>query len=217
MDSNEKNRRAETQGLSPDGHGPEPESSVWLRWGLIFYAAMGGVALLWRWGFEQEPVWFVSREAAEQGGAPGRNIMLGLLVGGALVLVSQGLTSLTDWGRRLERAMGESLGALKVSHALVLACASSLGEEMLFRGALQPTVGWALASLCFGLVHFVPRRDFLPWTLFAIVAGGILGGLVVWTGNLLAAVVAHAVVNGVNLPILARRYGGQGAPPPGSA
>ena len=217
MDTNDENGLGERDRRSPHGLGAEPESSVWLRWGLIFYAAMVAMALLWRWGIAQEPVWFVSRAAAEQGWAPGRDILLGLLVGGALVLVSQGLTSHTGWGRRLEQAMGESLGSLKVSHALVLAGASSLGEEMLFRGALQPTVGWALASLCFGLVHFVPRRDFLPWTLFAIVAGGILGGLVIWTGNLLAAVVAHAVVNGINLPILVRRYGGREAHRPGSA
>ena len=217
MDTNDENGLGERHELTPQGPGAEHESSVWLRYGLIFYAGMVGLALLWRWGFAQEPVWFVSRAVAEQGGAPGRDILLGLLVGGTLVLVSHGLTSHTGWGRRLEQAMGESLGSLKVSHALILAGASSLGEEMLFRGALQPTVGWALASLCFGLVHFVPRRDFLPWTLFAIVAGGILGGLVIWTGNLLAAVVAHAVVNGINLPILVHRYGGRAAQRPGSA
>ena len=186
---------------------PEPESSAWLCWGLIFYAAMVVVALVWRWGFVGEPVWFVSRAAAEQGAAPARDILLGLVVGGVVVAVSQGLTSRTEWGEGLARAMGQSLGSLKVSHALVLAVASSLGEEMLFRGALQPSVGWGLASLCFGIVHFVPRREFLPWTLFAIVAGGLLGGLVLFTGNLLASVVAHALINGINLPMLIRRYG----------
>lgn len=198
------------------GGAPEPESSAWLRWGLIFYAAMVVVALVWRWGLAGEPVWFVSHAAAERGGAPARDILLGLLVGGGLVAVSQGLTSRTGWGQRLARALGQSLGSLKVSHALVLAAVSGLGEEMLFRGALQPTVGWGLASLCFGIVHFVPRREFLPWTLFAIVAGGILGGLVLFTGNLLASVVAHALINGINLPMLIRDHGPGRSPTPGA-
>ena len=84
---------------------PEAESSAWLRWGLIFYAAMVVVALVWRWGFVGEPVWFVSRAAAEQGAAPARDILLGLVVGGGVVAVSQGLTSRTEWGERLARAI----------------------------------------------------------------------------------------------------------------
>lgn len=192
-----------------------PDSSQWLRWGLIFYSGMAAVALVWRWGFAGESVWFVSAAAAERGGSPGADILLGLLVGAAMVFLSHLLTSRTAWGEQLARAMGASLGSLKVSHALVLALVSGLGEELLFRGALQPTVGWGLASLCFGIVHFVPNRVFLPWTVFAIVAGGILGALVLWTGNLLASVVAHALVNGVNLPILIRRYGPDSSPATG--
>ena len=52
-----------------------------------------------------------------------------------------------------------------------------------------------------------PLIEFLPWTGFAIGAGFLFGALFVWTGNLLAPVTAHVVVNGVNLPRLVRRYG----------
>ena len=64
-----------------------------------------------------------------------------------------------------------------------------------------------MASLVFGLAHFAPNRELLPWTGFAIVAGLLFGVLFWWTGNLIAPVVAHVVVNGINLPLLVNRYG----------
>ena len=125
----------------------------------------------------------------------------------ALIAVSDWTTRKTAWGDELARSMAEALGSLSVPNAILLAFASGLAEELFFRGALQPRVGWVLASLLFGCVHFVPRREFLPWTGFAIGAGFLFGALFVWTGNLVAPVVAHIVVNGVNLPRLVSRYG----------
>ena len=63
------------------------------------------------------------------------------------------------------------------------------------------------ASLVFGLAHFVPRREFLPWTGFAVAAGFLLGALFDATGNLVAPIVAHTTVNAVNLRFLSRAYG----------
>ena len=61
-------------------------------------------------------------------------------------------------------------------------------------------------SLIFGAIHFVPRRAFYPWTIFAIVVGFFFGALFEWTGNLIAPVVAHTLVNAVNLPLLVKQY-----------
>ena len=90
----------------------------------------------------------------------------------------------------MARALGESLGRISVPDALLLAVASGLGEELFFRGALQPRVGLILATVLFGAVHFVPRRELLPWTGFAMVAGLVLGVLFEWTGSVVAPVVA---------------------------
>ncbi len=50
--------------------------------------------------------------------------------------------------------------------------------------------------------------------------GGVLGGLYLNTGHLIAPIAAHVVVNGVNLPRLARRAeeraASGAAPGPGS-
>jgi membrane protease YdiL (CAAX protease family) len=62
----------------------------------------------------------------------------------------------------------------------------------------------------FGLAHFAPRRDLLPWTGFAVAAGFGLGALFEATGNLVAPIVAHASINLVNLRLLALRWRDQG-------
>jgi len=76
---------------------------------------------------------------------------------------------------------------------------------MFFRGALQPAVGIVWASLIFGACHFLPRRELALWSLYAVVMGFAFGWLFETTGHLVAPIAAHALVNGVNLPRLARR------------
>ena len=65
--------------------------------------------------------------------------------------------------------------------------------------------GWLAATVLFAVLHTGPGRAFRVWTLFAVVAGGLFGGLMEWRGNLLAPVIGHFVVNGVNLRRLASR------------
>ena len=164
------------------------------------------IALIWRVGFDHESILFISPQAASQGLSVGRDAVIGLLVGWIAVWVSRWWTEHSHSGEQMARAMAATLGSLSVPNALLLALASGLGEELFFRGALQPRVGWLASSLLFGAVHFVPRREMLPWTGFAIAMGGVLGGLFAWTGNLVAPIVAHVVVNGLNLPFLVSRY-----------
>jgi hypothetical protein len=175
--------------------------------GLLFYGAMAIVAVLWRVGLYREPIFFSSQAFASGELLWLRDLGIGLGVGAAIVVLSNLVTRFTQWGENLARAMAEALGPLSTPDAILLACASGLAEEMFFRGALQPRVGLVLASLLFGIVHFVPRRDFLPWTGFALCAGFVFGALYDATGNLLAPVVAHAVVNGINLPMLVSQHG----------
>ena len=182
---------------------PAPEPERFVRWGLLFYGAMAAVAVGWRIGLQGEPILYASAEAAERGIDPWVDGGLGAAAAAVMLALSHVMTRFTAWGERLARA----LGSLSVGNALLLASASGLAEEMLFRGALQPVVGWIAASVLFGALHFVPRREFLPWTVFAIVAGLLFGALYEWTGNLLAPAIAHVLVNGVNLPRLIREYG----------
>lgn len=185
----------------------DPPGPDFVRMGLLFYGAMAIIAVLWRVGVHHEPIFFSSDAFANAGLFWVRDVGIGLGVGGAVVVLSGLVTRFTEWGERLARSMAEALGPLSTPDALLLACASGLAEEMFFRGALQPRVGLVLASLIFGVVHFVPRREFLPWTGFALAAGFGFGVLYSATGNLLAPVVAHTLVNGINLPLLISQYG----------
>jgi membrane protease YdiL (CAAX protease family) len=87
--------------------------------------------------------------------------------------------------------------------AVVLA---PVAEEFVFRGMLFPFVrqlgfprlAWLGVSALFALIHF-DAAIFIP--LFVLALG--LTWLYVKTGNLLAAITAHAVFNAVNLVLLA--------------
>ncbi|MBI1849768.1 MAG: CPBP family intramembrane metalloprotease [Planctomycetes bacterium] len=123
-------------------------------------------------------------------------------VGAAAAGVILGLTSLA--GRfpimeELEAEFARILGRLAFGEVCLLAVASGIGEEVLFRGALQPIVGYVPASLLFGCVHTGPDRRFFAWTLFALGVGFAFGGVVMWRESLLAVITAHALVNGVSL------------------
>ena len=99
---------------------------------------------------------------------------------------------------------------------VLLAVLSGVGEEALFRGALQPEVGIVAASLLFGALHLGPDRRYLLWTAWAVGAGFLFGGLYAWTGGILAPLVAHALHNGATL-LLWRRSRMLGHAPSGEA
>ena len=169
-----------------------------------FYAVLGALALAWRQVWAGEPLWFASAEAAARGGDPVRDVATGLLAAGVVIGISYELTRHTRAGHALAGALAELLGPLRTRHVLVLAATSGLAEEAFFRGALQPRVGLVVASVVFGLVHFVPRPEFRLWTVFSVAAGFLLGVLFERTGNLTAPVVAHFTINAVNLSLLVR-------------
>jgi membrane protease YdiL (CAAX protease family) len=136
---------------------------------------------------------------------------LDLLVGvgsGLLLLgIWWGAERLFPLARQLGDQLAAALGPLTASEAFALALISGFSEELFFRGAVQGQWGWLPATVLFAVLHSGPGRAFRVWTLFAVLAGGLFGGLMLWRGNLLAPVVGHFLVNGVNLRRLASRAG----------
>lgn len=175
-----------------------------VRMALLFYAGVLALALGVSAVSGRSPV-FASAEAAGEGVDWAGDALVGAVAAAAVVALSALLTSATRWGEALAQALAEILGPLSTRSCLLLALASGVAEEALFRGALQPLVGLSAASVLFGLAHLVPRRELLPWTGFTLLAGFGLGALYAWTGNLLAPVVAHFGVNAVNLRLLTSR------------
>jgi membrane protease YdiL (CAAX protease family) len=100
--------------------------------------------------------------------------------------------------------LARAIGPVSAREAILLAALSGVAEEAFFRGALQPQVGWPVATALFGLAHFHPRKELRVWSLSAALAGLGFATLFESSGDLLAPAIAHALVNAVNLRWLAR-------------
>jgi len=165
----------------------------------VLYGLMFIGALLWSWLrtglLIPEPV---------VGGRPLESFGLGLAVAAA-VIASTGILmrrrSVMHWFAVEVRTL---LGPVDWGMALTLGLLSGFGEEVFFRGAMQPAFGYVPTSLLFGLIHVGPDRRYFAWTAFAVAMGFLLGGIQVYTGSLVGPLVAHVVVNAVNLRRIGR-------------
>jgi membrane protease YdiL (CAAX protease family) len=123
----------------------------------------------------------------------------GIAVGLGVVGLTRVATRRFQWARHLHTSFHDLLGPLTAREIIILALASSIGEEMLFRGALLPWLGVWWQAVVFALLHVGPGKRFLPWTASALVLGAGFGWLTVWTTNLGAPIAAHFMINFLNL------------------
>jgi membrane protease YdiL (CAAX protease family) len=92
----------------------------------------------------------------------------------------------------------------------VISLAAGFGEELLFRGVLQPVfsrwlgpwLGLAAASLLFGLLHPITPT----YMVLAALMGAYLGYVWVVSGNLLVVIVAHGLYDFLILMFLVRGF-----------
>jgi membrane protease YdiL (CAAX protease family) len=130
-----------------------------------------------------------------------RDALLGSGAGLVLVVVTH---LLRHWSpmAEMKTMMAQTLGQPGSVTITVLAITSSVGEEILFRGAMQPLLGLVLTAVIFGLVHGGLSPKFRVWVGFATVGGFVLGSLSHFTGNLLAPMLCHLTVNYFNLHVI---------------
>lgn len=134
----------------------------------------------------------------------GLSPLLGIAVGLLVVLLTRVAVRRFSWARLMHRDFRSVLGPTQSREILILALASAIGEELLFRGALQPWIGiWPQAAV-FALLHIGPGIRFLPWTASAFVLGIGFGYMVEWTGDLGGPIAAHFVINYLNLHFITR-------------
>jgi len=129
---------------------------------------------------------------------------LGIALGLAVVGLSRLATRRYAWAKRLHRDFRSLLGPLSTKEILVLAVASAIGEELLFRGALQPWIGLWPQAVIFAALHVGPGARFLPWTASALVLGVAFGYMFSLTGDLGGPIAAHFTINYLNLQFIAR-------------
>ena len=136
--------------------------------------------------------------------ALGDSVLFGLLVG---VIVASGTVALGIFLYQLLpalRRLSDELAPHLVDGArwrdlVLVSIFSGVGEEVLFRGALQPEIGLVATSLLFGVLHVGPDRRYLVWTLWAVGAGFLFGLLYTWTGGILAPATTHVLHNTATL------------------
>lgn len=129
---------------------------------------------------------------------------LGATIGIAVVLLSPVLERSFRPFRNLAAELAPIVRSIPASLTVPLALLSALGEELLFRGVLVPSIGVIASSVLFGLVHQIPGPARWTWALSAAVLGLCLAALFAGSGSLLGPIVAHAIINMVNLRALRR-------------
>lgn len=163
-----------------------------VRVGALLYSAMLALAALIAFlrGSLQLPV---------LNSAAGISLGLGLGFAAIVCASTELLLRKTAWARRMRVEFRSFVGGATSRDIVLLALASSVAEESLFRGALQPWLGLWLTSLLFAAVHLVPTRALILWSVWAGLVGLVLGLIAERTGSLLGPLVAHGLINAINL------------------
>jgi membrane protease YdiL (CAAX protease family) len=117
------------------------------------------------------------------------------------------------WLRQIDAMLRDLVDMLFGGHdrvaVVLVAGLAGLGEELLFRGAIQawlvdvgdPVSGVVLAALIFGLAHYVTTAYFIAASLMGL----YLGLLYQLSGNLLLPVLVHALYDWVAIEYLLRQ------------
>ena len=183
----------------PTGKDQDPsfEEGQLYRFAWIFYLVMALVGVFWI-GFRHR----------DEGGIPmdlfvGSEWWFDLALGAAAGAALQAAWWLVERASLTARSLGEELrrrlGPIGREEVVGLAVLSGFSEEFLFRGAVQGSWGFVIATLLFAGLHVGPGATLRLWGVFALIAGSVFGGLMLWRGNLVAPVMAHVVVNAVGL------------------
>jgi membrane protease YdiL (CAAX protease family) len=179
-----------------------------LRWGryAVAYAVLGVaaavMAIIWRDGtpLVHPHAWLVLESRVSHT----YSLLLGAAFAALVVVSTRPLVTRFAWARNLHRELRPFAASISTTGIVVLALLSAFGEELVFRGLLQPWLGLFPQALLFGLVHYLPGSSRWVWAAWAMLVGLALGAIFQLTGSLVGPLVAHALINGVNLMYLKR-------------
>jgi membrane protease YdiL (CAAX protease family) len=178
-----------------------------LRWGrvAITYLAASAtavtIAIVWRGSspFAYPEPWLVLPTVVSHV----YSTVIGLAFGGLVVLSTRVFVTRFAWARNLHRELRPVARDLSGGGIAAVALFSAFGEELLFRGLLQPWLGFWLQALVFGLVHAQLRGPSRwAWVVWATLMGLAFGAIYALTGSLAGPIAAHALINWLNLGYL---------------
>ena len=178
-----------------------------LRWGRVAAAYLAAsvsavvLALLWRGSspFLYSDPWLTLP------GLSGHvcSVVIGLAFGALVAFSTRIFVTRFAWAKNLHRELRPVARDLSTSGIAAVAMFSALGEELWFRGMLQPWLGLWLQALAFGIVHSQLRGPSRwAWVTWAMIMGLAFGAIFALTGSLAGPIAAHALINGLNLAYL---------------
>ena len=202
----------ETEHSGPAARPERPGTARILLFAFLGEGALMLAGLLWVLGRDLPFTWSDASRVSLAGATA-----IGLLTAAALAAIQFVLRIVPERGpvRALRRLYRELLYPLFRASTpieiVVISVLAGVGEEVLFRGAMQPELGLIITSLVFGLFH-VGGRLTVALGIWAACTGALLGWLAIATGGLLAPIVAHIAYDALALSYL--RWGP--APPDAS-
>jgi membrane protease YdiL (CAAX protease family) len=185
-----------------------------LRWGwfALAYGALSALAVALALGWAQTSPLLHPEPWLQLDGTLSHlySLLLGLAFGSLVVLLTRVSVTRFGWAQRLHRELQPIARTISPLGVLVLAGLSSCGEELFFRGLLQPQIGLLPQALLFGVLHQIPGPSRWVWVSWAAAVGLFFGAIFQLTGSLLGPFAAHALINGMNLHYLRNRDLGGG-------
>lgn len=117
-------------------------------------------------------------------------VMVPLVIGAEALASKLGLGSSAGVERLTEQLIGPL--TMSIPGILTLGLAAALGEETVFRGALQPRFGLVLTTLLFALLHSQYGFSFSTVAVFVV---GLVLGILRMRANTTTSMITHAVYN----------------------
>lgn len=173
---------------------------------LIACLCLGSLGAAASLALGQEPLAMPPWLPVDPAGGLAASLTMGACLAGAMIVATRFLVARFAWARELQGELQPAVRRAGDGTLLLMALASGIAEELVFRGALMQGVGgWLglmLSTAAFGVVHQTGGRSRLAWALWAGVMGAFLGLVFGLTGSLYGAILAHVAVNAVNLRFL---------------
>jgi membrane protease YdiL (CAAX protease family) len=126
-----------------------------------------------------------------------------------LLLVNSNWPMMRQMREQVQWLIDEMFPSRSIGQFAMIATLAGVGEELLFRGAMQsilanwttPVIGLTITSVLFGLAHALSKLYFL----FAVAVGAFFGWMTLSYNDLVSPMIAHGVYDFLALAYLSRR------------
>jgi len=126
-------------------------------------------------------------------------LVLGLCFAAFVVASTAFVVARFDWAKSVAHELGPFALGLSRPQLVALLGLAGLAEELIFRALLAPTLGVLVSSVLFGLVHQMGGKGRWPWVIWASLVGLGLACIYAASGSLIGPLLAHALINGMNV------------------